>query len=262
MTRWLASAMLVAVPILGVYTFAIAPEHAWWFPKNVSTFGGDIDRLYTEIQWMVAVFFVLTELLLAWFFFRFSKARDDKAVPSHGNSKIELSWTALVAALLVFITWEQAGTWQKIKFVQRFPSAGRYSKEHPFAQVIASQFDWRFVYPGADGVFGTLDDLQSPFEFVVPVNTDVVFQLKSRDVIHSFFVPAFRLKQDALPGHTIPVWFNASEVGDYDLVCAELCGWGHYKMAGRVRVVEEAEYERWLAELKARWNSNGAEKKS
>jgi cytochrome c oxidase subunit 2 len=87
----------------------------------------------------------------------------------------------------------------------------------------------------------------------------VVFNLRSRDVIHSFFVPQFRLKQDALPGHTIPVWFNATEEGAYDLVCAELCGWGHYKMAGRVRVVSQTEYDQWLADLEAHWFSNGKE---
>jgi cytochrome c oxidase subunit 2 len=78
-----------------------------------------------------------------------------------------------------------------------------------------------------------------------------VFRLKSRDVLHSFFVPVFRLKQDAVPGMSIPVWFEATETGSYDLICAELCGWGHYKMAGRIHVVEQDEFERWLADKRA-----------
>src|SRR3954469_25116554 len=96
----------------------------------------------------------------------------------------------------------------------------------PTAEVNASQFDWRFRYPGADGKLGTADDIENPFEFVVPVHEEVLFILRSRDVIHSFFVPYFRLKQDAVPGMAIPVWFEATQEGTYDLVCAELCGWG------------------------------------
>ena len=91
------------------------------------------------------------------------------------------------------------------------------------------------------------------------VNEKIVFNLRSRDVIHSFFVPQFRLKQDALPGHTIPVWFEAVKEGEYDLICAELCGWGHYKMAGRVKVVSREEFDAFLGELKAEWFSNGME---
>lgn len=145
------------------------------------------------------------------------------------------------------------GTWANIKFKGNFPEGP------PLAEVYASQFDWRIRYPGADGVFGTMDDLENPFEFVVPAGEKVLFNLKSRDVIHSFFVPQFRLKQDATPGMTIPVWFQAEEEGTYDLICAELCGWGHYKMAGRVRVVPRAEYEQWLADLEANMYDNGTE---
>ena len=86
-----------------------------------------------------------------------------------------------------------------------------------------------------------------------------MFHLRSRDVIHSFFVPQFRLKQDALPGHTIPVWFKADKLGVYDLVCAELCGWGHYKMAGRVRVVTQEEFDKRMADMSKHWFDNGSE---
>src|SRR2546430_1114204 len=83
----------------------------------------------------------------------------------------------------------------------------------PIAEVYASQFDWRIRYAGQDGKFGTADDIENPFEFVVPANEKVRFILRSRDVIHSFFVPYFRLKQDAVPGMAIPVWFEATQEG-------------------------------------------------
>jgi cytochrome c oxidase subunit 2 len=257
--RLIFTVLLLAVPVLGVWTFVQAEAWHTWFPQNVSSFGDEIDWLFDLIMWMVGVVFVVTEVALAWFVFKYSKPRADKGVYTHGNHNLELVWTAIPAIALLVIAFTQMRTWADIKFERNFPSAGPYSLERPIAEVWASQFDWRFRYPGADGRFGTVDDLENAFEFVVPVDTDVVFDLRSRDVIHSFFVPEFRLKQDALPGHTIPVWFRAGKTGLYDLVCAELCGWGHYKMAGRVRVVTQAEYDRWLDELEADWFSNGTE---
>jgi cytochrome c oxidase subunit 2 len=257
--RYLATLLFLLVPILGVWTFMKADDWHCWFPQNVSSFGAQIDGLFNLIMYMVAFTFIVTEVCLAWFVFKYSKARADKGEFTHGSHKLEMIWTAIPALALLFIAFTQMETWALVKFEKNFPKNGPYSIEKPIAEVWASQFDWRFRYPGEDGQFGTVDDLERSFEFVVPVNTDVVFRLRSRDVIHSFFVPEFRLKQDALPGHTIPVWFKAEKEGVYDLVCAELCGWGHYKMAGVVRVVSAAEYEKFQAELKAHWYSNGKE---
>jgi len=264
--RYLSFLLLILVPLLGVWTFVSADQYGWWFPINVSSYGGEIDRLFNLIMWMVGITFVGTEVLLAWFFFKYSRRRADKAVYSHGNHRLEMIWTAIPAVLLLFIAFSQMGTWAKIKFEKSFPQ-GDYSVQDPIGELWASQFDWRTRYPGADGRLGTVDDFEHAFELVVPADTDVVFNLRSRDVIHSFFVPEFRIKQDALPGHTIPVWFRAalrpedSERGEssYDLVCAELCGWGHYKMAGSVRVMRRDKFDQWLAEAEARWFSNGSE---
>jgi cytochrome c oxidase subunit 2 len=83
----------------------------------------------------------------------------------------------------------------------------------------------------------------------LPVNEDILVELKSMDVLHSFFLPNMRVKQDAVPGMRIPVWFRCTKEGPYDLVCAELCGWGHYKMKGRVTVESRAKYDEWLAKM-------------
>jgi cytochrome c oxidase subunit 2 len=257
--RYLFTLLLFLVPALGVWTFVEADRWQLWFPENVSSFGGDIDWLFNVIMYMVAFTFVLTEVCLAWFVFKYSAKNDTKGAFTHGSHKLEMVWTAIPAVALLFIAFLQMGTWAKIKFEGNFPKDGQYTREKPIAEVWASQFDWRIRYPGDDGVLGTVDDLERSWEFVVPVNTDVVFNLRTRDVIHSFFVPEFRLKQDALPGHTIPMWFNAQKEGVYDLVCAELCGWGHYKMSGRVTVVSKEEFEKRMSEIKAEWFSNGKE---
>jgi cytochrome c oxidase subunit 2 len=257
--RYLVTLLLLAVPVLGVWTFMDAANHQWWFPERASSFAKDIDDLFDWIMYMVGFVFVITEIALVWFVFNYSKKRSDKGVFTHGNHKLEMVWTAIPAIALLGIAFLQMGTWADIKFEKNLPNKGRFTNEHPIADLWASQFDWRVRYPGADGVLGTADDIENSYEFIVPVDEPIVFHLRSRDVIHSFFVPQFRLKQDALPGHTIPVWFKAEKTGIYDLVCAELCGWGHYKMAGRVRVVSKAEYEERMAAMTKHWFDNGSE---
>ena len=101
--------------------------------------------------------------------------------------------------------------------------------------------------------------VESAFDIYVPVDTKVVIRLMSQDVLHSFFIPNFRLKQDAVPGMEIPVWFEAQETGSYDLICAELCGWGHYKMAGKIHVLPKDEYAAWLSGAREALYANGSE---
>ena len=257
--RLLVTLLLFLVPILGVWTFWTADENGWWLPEAVTTYAPDIDYLFNLILWMVAVFFILTECLLAWFFFKYSKKDEAKGVYSHGNHKLEMVWTAVPGLCLLFIAFSQMGTWADIKF------RGNMPEEAPIAHVWASQLDWMIQYPGADGQFGTWDDVEVNHLFKVPGGENVVFTLHSRDVLHSFFVPEFRLKQDAVPGMAIPVWFNVEpeHTGNtYDLICAELCGWGHYKMAGRVEVVSREEFDAWIVEQQANVMSNGTEDQS
>lgn len=254
--RFIATLLFLLVPVLGVWTFVTAADHGWWLPETVSSFGPNIDHLFYLILWMVAFFFLLTEGVLVYAVFRYSRKSKEKSDYTHGNHKLELLWTGIPAALLLVIAFSQMGTWAQVKFRGNLPD------QPPLAQVWASQFDWRFQYPGKDGVFGTMDDIENPFEFVVPVGEKVVFNLHSRDVLHSFSVLQFRLKQDAVPGMTIPVWFDAEKEGTYDLVCMELCGWGHYKMAGRVRVVSRQEFDDWMRQKEAEFMSNGTEEQS
>lgn len=249
--------LFLLVPILGVWTFVKADDWGLWFPPYVSTYGGDVDNLFNIILWMVAVTFVLTEVLLVYFFFKYSSRSAKEPVYSHGNHTLEMVWTAIPALLLLFVAFSQMGAWSNIKI--NFPDKDGFSPERPMMEVYASQFDWRARYPDEEGNFEGMNVFETAYDIHVPVDTAVVFNLKSRDVLHSFFVPKFRLKQDAVPGMSIPVWFEATEVGSYDLICAELCGWGHYKMAGKIHVLEKSEYEEWLAGQRQTLLSNGSE---
>ena len=147
-------------------------------------------------------------------------------------------WTIIPAATLLFLAIYQMNAWADVKM--RRPAMS------PTVEVVARQFEWRLRYPGRDGTLGTADDLFLVNDLHLPIDEDVLVQLKSMDVLHSFFLPNVRIKQDAVPGMKIPVWFKAREAGEFDIVCAELCGWGHYKMKGRVTFEPRADFEAWL----------------
>ena len=260
--RFILTLLLAATLIFGVWSFIgyenwlMGPgpaNYPWWWPAEISTFGEDIDFLFRLIAVMVLVMFVLTMALLVAFVWKYSAPREDKGVFSHGNHKLEMTWTAIPAGLLVVIAFSQMGTWADIKM------SGQTEGETVHAEIFASQFDWRFRYAGPDERFGTADDFDSVYELVVPADEKLVFHLRSYDVLHSFFVPMLRVKQDAVPGMTIPIWFEVDgqewqeafeglEDKTFDIICTELCGWGHYKMSGRVRVLDRESYDAWEAE--------------
>jgi len=153
-------------------------------------------------------------------------------------------WTIVPALILVVLTFLSVPAWSKIKMTQ--------PPTDVIIQVTAKQFNWQVAYPGADGKFGTEDDKKFLDEMHVPVNKPIRVILKSQDVIHSFFVPSFRIKQDAVPGREIIAWFDATKPGKYEWPCAELCGFGHSGMKGWVYVHTAEDYAKWAAEnLKA-----------
>jgi cytochrome c oxidase subunit II len=163
-----------------------------------------------------------------------------RAKYTHGNTTLEIVWTVVPALILVILTILSVPAWSRIKMTM---------PDTDFVvQVTAKQFNWQVTYPGADGKFGTADDKTLLDEMHVPVNKVVRVILKSQDVIHSFFVPQFRMKQDAVPGHEIRQWFEATKPGKYEWPCAELCGFGHSGMRGWIYVHTPDEYGKWAAE--------------
>ncbi len=215
-----------------------------WLPENVSTFGVEIDRLFYFIYYLTGVTFVGVQVTLLVFLFRY-RAKDDgrRATYTHGNTTLEIIWTAIPSVILAGLALAGSTTWANIK--------SRQPPTNFVLEITAKQFNWEVRYPGLDGTLGTDDDYVVDNDFHVPVNTVVRVRLKSKDVIHSFFVPQFRLKQDAVPGREIPVWFEATKVGKYEVPCAELCGFGHSGMKGWLYVDSPEDYAIWAAEKKA-----------
>ena len=211
-----------------------------WLPEDVSTFGGEIDSLFYLIYYITAVTFILVTVLMVVFLIMYRQKEGRRATYTHGNTTSEIIWTIIPAAILIVLSFMSVSIWAKVK---------RHAPDSDFElQVTAKQFNWEVVYPGADHQFGTPDDVKFDNDLHVPVNKVVRVHLSSRDVIHSFFLPNLRLKQDAVPGRTILVWFEATKPGKYELPCAELCGFGHSGMKGWLYVHTPEEYAKWAAE--------------
>lgn len=238
--------LFMAVPIGSVGLFAISPSMKWWWPPAISSYGPNIDYFYWLITVITTIAFVVTEILLACFVLRYRSDTPGRASSVAHSTALEIAWTLAPTAILVWLGIYQIGLWMEIKVPERFP------KVAPIAEVTGRQFEWRIRYAGPDGTLGRLgepaglDDVRVLNDFHVPKGEPIRIILRSDDVLHSFFVPNIRLKQDAVPGMEIPVWFDANVAGEYDLVCAELCGWGHYKMRGRLVVQERSAFEQWL----------------
>jgi cytochrome c oxidase subunit II len=142
--------------------------------------------------------------------------------------------------------------WADAKMVR--PKLANGQVKPALAEITGRQFEWRIRYAGEDGIIGTPDDVQLSNDLHLPVHEEIVLSIKSQDVLHSFFLPNLRVKQDVVPGMKQFVWFQPTKSGVYDIVCAELCGWGHYKMRGRLTVEPREKFDAWLAQQYAEQN--------
>ncbi len=264
-------------PVAGFLVCWYAPELNWWFPRGpagdgraMSPLGERIDDLFYLILVVTTVTFVLTQIALGYVLFSGASRTDrqvdaeggERAWFSHGSHNLEVMWTIVPAGILLFIALYQMDVWAEYRIKDNFPEAVRSG---PLAEVTARQFEWRMRYPGFDEQGNLLalqpdpqpTDLYAVNDLRVPSGRPVMINLKSGDVQHSFFLPELRIKQDAVPGLVIPIWFEASKSDTYTLLCAELCGWGHYKMKARLVAQPEAEWVEWLRELSKSQNDDG-----
>lgn len=211
-------------------------------PVNASSFGGQIDSVYHYILVLVIFWFIVTEGLILGFCLRYRRRPGQRSVHVRGDRKGQLAWVLVPALVVVCLDFSIDASshrvWHAIKLEQPPPDIE--------VAVTGKQFNWIFTYPGQDGKLGTVDDVTIESELHVPVDKVVRLTLTSQDVIHSFWVPNLRLKQDVVPGRHIPIWFKATKVGTWEIACSELCGFGHYSMHGTLVVHDPAEYARWL----------------
>lgn len=214
------------------------------FGPQASTFAGDTDRLFWLITITVGVWFVAAEAMFFWLIFRFRAKPDVSGQYITGKEKHLKRWInwphVLILLCDALIIVAAVRIWVRVK--QTLPPA-----DHRI-RVTAQQWAWTFQDPGADGALDTADDVRTTDELHLINGRTYHFLLESRDVLHSFFVPAFRLKQDAIPGRVYTGWFKTSAPGNYDILCAEICGIGHGVMGAKLVVESPEQHATWLRE--------------
>jgi cytochrome c oxidase subunit 2 len=218
-----------------------------WLPEDVSPYGAGIDGLFRLIYYITATAFLIVTVLMVAFLVLYRYREGRRATYTHGNTTLEIVWTLIPAAVFIWLGLASKSKWEMLKMT--IPTTDTVIR------VTAKQFNWEILYPGPDGKFDTADDKQVDNEIHVPVGKPVHVILKSKDVIHSFFLPNLRFKQDAVPGRDIQSWFQANKPGRYEIPCAELCGFGHSGMKGWLYVQSAEDYQQWFKE---QWPTSAA----
>lgn len=244
-------------------------------PLNASTHGAEIDNMISLVHWLMLVLFVGWAIFFIYTLIRFRQSKNPKAnyhgVKSHYSTYAEAGIVVVEAILLVGFA---------------FPIWADVMTDHPEEQqavvinVVAEQFAWNIHYPGKDGIFGkrdinlidvqsnplgldrendpaASDDITTVNQLYIPIDKPILINLSSKDVIHSFSLNEMRVKQDAIPGLSIPVSFEAMETGQWEIACAQLCGLGHYRMRGQFFVQTADEFQQWLDEQDALLQESG-----
>ncbi len=240
--------------------------YGWWLPPDISTHGAGVDRLIDTLHWFMAIIFVGWGIFFLYCLIKF-RARPGRAANYHlpkakVSKLVEVGVAGFEAFLLIGLSMP---VWAAVK--TDFPP----ESENPLhVRVVAEQFAWNFHYPGADGIFGrtdpalmgpdnligldeddenAADDVVTNNLFHIPKDRPVIAELTSKDVIHSFFIPVMRVKQDVIPGMKVPVWFEATQTGHFEVACAQLCGNNHYLMKADLYVDTASDFDDWLSEM-------------
>ena len=251
---------ILALVVLATYFFTKP-----WLPALASDRGA-IDSAILASVLVTGAVFIGTHMLLAYASWRYADREGAQAAHWHDNARLEWAWTSTTAVIMFIFLFNALGLWNRI--VNAEPP-----KDALLVEVTGQQFRWVFRYPGEDGVLGrtdpelvdveaqnyigldrkspgAADDLMSVGQMLLPVNRAVRVRIRSTDVIHSFFLPNFRVKQDAMPGMTVETWFVPRRVGRFEIACAEHCGANHFKMRGELEVITAASDEEFNRKLR------------
>ncbi len=233
-------------------------------PVQASTHAGEIDTMISLVHWLMVVLFVGWGIFFVYALLRFRKGANPRASYEGAKGKISKGLEiGIVVVEMILLVFYAIPAWAKR--VKQFPA----ENEATVVRVIGEQFAWNVQYPGADGKFGRTnpelvsadnpigldrtdpaakDDITTINQLNLPINRPVLIHLSSKDVIHSFGLFEMRVKQDVIPGMSIPVWFIPNREGQYEITCSQLCGLGHFRMRGFVTIQSDADYRAWMAD--------------
>ncbi len=256
-------ALAVVIWILTLGSVSLFFVKKWWFPEGISSHAAALDRQFLLTIIVVGIAFTAAQIGLGYVVWKYrDRGPGDRAVYTHGSNRLEVVWTVVTAIIFIGLAVMGQSVWASLHF-NKAP-VGAFQVE-----VVAQQFQWNFHYAGKDGIFGRTDpnliddsatnyiglDATDPSAkddevhsvIAVPEGQPVELMLRSRDVIHNFWVPQLRFKQDLVPGMNIRVHFTANRPGKYELACAELCGLSHFKMKSFMLVLPAAEHQALMA---------------
>src|SRR6185295_19037496 len=230
-------------------------------PVQASTHAGEIDQMIVLVHWLMLILFVGWGAFFVYVLFRFRKSANPRASYTGAKGKISKGLEVAIAVIeIILLVFYAIPAWAKR--VKAFPT----ENEALVVRVVGEQFAWNVHYHGPDGKFGRTDpklvaadnplgldrtdpdakdDVTTINQLNLPVDRPVLVHLSSKDVIHSFGLYEMRVKQDAIPGMTIPVWFIPNRVGEYEIACSQLCGLGHFRMRGFITIQNAADYQKW-----------------
>jgi cytochrome c oxidase subunit II len=255
-------AIAIALILLVVGTVLFHFLSPWWFTPIASNWQM-MDETVNVTFWVTGIVFVAVNLFLAWCVIRYRhrKGSGQKAHYEPENKKLEWWLTAITSVGIAAMLAPGLNVWARFVTVP---------EGTPVVEVVGQQWSWSYRFPGKDGLLGATDikkvTVDNPFgmdpadpkgqddvlvlnpELHLPINKPVKMELRAKDVNHQFAVPQFRVKMDMVPGMVTYFWFTPTRTGDFEVLCAELCGTGHYAMRGYVVIDESAEYQTWLAE--------------
>jgi cytochrome c oxidase subunit 2 len=218
--------------IVSTFLVHIGLVEAGLFPAEASAQAAPIDQLFRVHLWLISFLFSLIMITLLYSLVVFRRKKNDTGDGAHltGNSALEIAWTGIPLLGVLILAFAGSITLGKVRLVD--PSALQ-------VRVTAGQWFWQYTYPE----FGVASK-----ELYLPVNKQINLQMTSTDVIHSFWVPEFRVKQDLVPGRTTELRVTPTLIGQYKVRCAELCGLEHAYMEGMVYVVSQADFDNWIKE--------------
>jgi cytochrome c oxidase subunit 2 len=209
---------------------------------QASSYAASIDNIIILIAVLAGFWFFAAEGMLFWLVWRFRAKPEGKSEYIEGHEHHVKKWIEwphrIILVFDVFIIIGAVQVWYNVK--QRLPEADSTIR------IIGQQWAWTFQHPGTDNELDTADDIFTVDELHVQVDQTYHFRLEARDVLHSFSVPVFRIKQDAIPGRSITGWFEPTLTGEYDIQCAEICGIGHGVMAARIHIEDAQQHADWI----------------
>ena len=210
--------------------------------EQASSYAASIDNIIILVAVLVGIWFFAAEGMLFWLVWRFRAKPGVQSEYLEGHEPHIKKWITwphgIILVFDIFIIIAAVQVWYNVK--QRLPEADSTIR------IIGQQWAWTFQHPGADNELDTADDIVTVDELHVEVDRTYHFLLEARDVLHSFSVPVFRIKQDAIPGRTITGWFEPILTGEHDIQCAEICGIGHGVMAARIHIEDAQQHADWI----------------